>query len=112
MKSFQLKKTILTNSQTDGFELNYRREFLQLVEVIPEGITISQMGTAIKVAEKLRHASDEGKVFLEDAEHEYLLNRLKNNKWKLVGPEIVEMVKVVEDATTEEAPHLAEKAGA
>lgn len=108
MKRFKLITTQVTsNSQVpEAFELNYRKEFLRMIEIAPEGTTVSQMGTAIKVAKKLQDTPDDGTVFLEDAEHEYLLGKARAFRFTLIAAEIVEMIEAVEKAETCEAPHL------
>jgi hypothetical protein len=107
MKAFRLQETTVTNSQAaEDLKLNYRREFLRMVEIIPEGVTASQMDSAIKVARKLRDTPDGGTVFLEDAEWEYLKQRAETHKFSLVAPEIVEMIAALRNAKTCEAPHL------
>jgi hypothetical protein len=102
MKRIKLIKTEISNTQAPiDFVLDYRREFLRLVELAPEGLTVSQMDTAIKVARKLVHCEGQ-EILLEDAEWKYLLDRLKGARFNLVAPEIVEMVLSVERA--EDAP--------
>jgi hypothetical protein len=98
MKLIKLIQTEITNTQAPvDFLLDYRREFLRLVEIAPEGLTVTQMDVAIKLARKLHNYGD-WEILLEDAEWEYLLNRLKSARFNLVAPEIVEMVKSVEQA--------------
>lgn len=98
MKRIKLIKTEISNTQAPpDFILDYRREFLRLVELAPEGLTVSQMDVAIKVARKLFRSETE-EILLEDAEWKYLLDRLKSARFNLVAPEIVEMVKSVEQA--------------
>ncbi len=50
MKQVKLIKTKVTNTalnkQQPDFELDYKTEFLRLVEIMPDGITTSQMGAA------------------------------------------------------------------
>ena len=111
MKKIQLLSVPVTNSQAaKDFELDYRFEFLRLVEVVPEGITISEMGDAIKIADKLRIAQTGSTVYLEDAEHAYLLNRVKNFRFQLVCREIYDMLESLKNAVTEDAPHLKSRA--
>lgn len=107
MKVIQLKVTTLTNSSVPAdFELNYKKEFLRMIEVMPEGVTASQMGTHIKVASKLQALSEEGKLFLEDAEWMLLKDKLTSAKFNFIAPEIVAMVEAVEKAEEAETPHL------
>ena len=102
MKRIKLIKTEISNTQAPAdFLLDYRREFLRLVELAPEGLTVSQMDAAIKVARKLFRSETE-EILLEDAEWKYLLDRLKSARFNLVAPEIVEMVRSVEQASEPE----------
>jgi len=113
MKVIQLIVTSLSNSNVPAdFELAYKKEFLRLVEIMPEGVIASQMGAHIKVAQKLQSAPPDGKLFLEDAEWELLKNKVTSAKWNFVAPEIVAMVEAVEKAEEAEAPHLADSAKA
>ena len=98
MKRIRLIKTEISNTQAPpDFLLDYRKEFLRLVELAPEGLTVSQMDVAIKVARKLWDCGNP-EILLEDAEWQYLLDRLKSARFNLVAPEIVEMVRSVEQA--------------
>jgi len=107
MKEIKLEKTPITNnSAPEGFILDYKAEFLRIVEVIPEGITASQMGTAIKIAEALKATPAGESLILEDAEAEYLSNRMRMYKFQFVAPELVKMVEAVTEAKTITAPHL------
>lgn len=99
MKRITLIETKITNSQTPAdFTLDYQREFLRLVEIVPDGITASQMGTAIKLAKKLRDAETGNHLLLEDAEWAYLKDKLTSAKFNFVAAEIVAMVEAVSQA--------------
>ncbi len=107
MKEIELKKTPITNSSApEGFMLDYKAEFLRIVEVIPEGITASQMGVAIKIAEALKATPAGEALILEDAEADYLANRLRLYKFQFVAPELVAMVEAVTEAKIVTTPHL------
>lgn len=108
MKKIKIVETEITNSQApEGFLLNYRREFLRIVEFIPEGATASQMGAAIRIARKLDQCSPGQWLYLEDAEWEYLKNKAAAARFTFAAPEIVAMVEAVQHAEEAEAPHLA-----
>lgn len=110
MKRITLIETKITNSQTPAdFTLDYQREFLRLVEMVPEGITASQMGTAIKLAQKLQHAQTGDQIILEDAEWEYLNGKLAAAKFSFIAPEIVRMVESVAQAEDVGATLIEEK---
>lgn len=107
MKQIKLIETSITNSNAPAdFKLSYKKEFLRLVEIIPEGATASQMGSLIKVSEKLMKCPEDGTLYLEDAEWETLKGKLESAKFNIVAPEIVAMVEVVKKAEDSEAPHL------
>ncbi len=106
MKQIPLITTPITNSQApEGFSLDYRREFLRLIETAAEGLTVTQMAVAIKIAAKLQNAPG-GALYLEDAEWEYLRAKLAASRWNFAAPEIIAMVEAVEKAQNCEAPHL------
>jgi hypothetical protein len=106
MKIIPLKKVTLSNSQVEGFEFNYRKELLQIIEISAEGMTVSQMGSALKIQKGLQSVSDEGALFLEDADQEWLKGRMVANKWRFVAPEIQDFHDEVCNAKDAEAPHL------
>jgi hypothetical protein len=111
MKKISLLEAKITNSQAPkNTPLNYRNEFLRLAELVPEGITASQMGVAIKLASKLQGATTGQDLYLEDAEWEYLKKKLENAKFNFVAPEIVAMVDSVVKAEDAVAPHLTQSA--
>ena len=113
MKQIKLIETPITNSQApEGFKLNYRTEFLRILEIVPEGATVSQMGAAIKIVDKLNNTQIGHALFLEDAEHAYLKAKLDAARFIFVAPEIVAMVEAVANAEGCEAPHLAQGASA
>lgn len=107
MKKIKLIKTGITNSQVpEDFELDYKKEFSRIIEIVPEGCTVSQMTTAIKVAGKLANTPAGEDLILEDAEAEFLANKLKSAKFAFIAPELVTMVEAVEKAEECLAPHL------
>jgi len=113
MKSFKLQKRTLTNSQlTENFEFNDKRELLQIVELSAEGLTVGAMKSALKVQAALSGVSDEGRVYLEDADHEWLKDKVENHRWRLIAPEIVHFVEGIKNAKEAEAPHLTQAVGA
>ena len=111
MKRIFLKTVTLSNSNIpDGFEFDYKKELLQIIEVLPEGATISQMSSALKVQAILKNASQS--FYLEDADWEWLKNKVTANKWRIVAPELVDFEKAITEAVTEDAPHLTNAASA
>jgi hypothetical protein len=111
MKKIILLQTQITNTQAPAdFVLDYRREFLRLIEISPEGMTISQMDMAVKVARKLQDHG-ELEILLEDAEWEYLLGRLRAARFNLIAPEIIDMLRAVEGAPDAAFSQSTKKAG-
>ena len=107
MRAVRLIETPVTNSAAgDQFRLNYKKEFLAMVEIVPEGMTTSQMGSAIKIGETLRKTSLDSLLILEDADWEYLRQRAEAHRFSLVCPEVVAMVDAIKNAEKYEAPHL------
>lgn len=105
MKRIHLKTVKLTNSQLpEDFEFDYKRELLQIIEIVPEGITTSQMASALKVQEKLRNADKS--FYLEDADWEWLKGKVTAHKWRFIAAEIIDFQKAITEAPTEDAPHL------
>lgn len=99
MKSIQLKTTAVTNSSLPaGIELSYKKEYLNMLEIAPEGITIGEMGDLIKVIDKLRAADDTGTITLENSEWSALKARVENAKFSFVAQELVDMVSAVTNA--------------
>ena len=105
MKRIHLKTVTLTNTQLpEGFKFEYKKELLQIIEIVPEGVTTSQMASALKIQDKLRNA--EHSIYLEDADWQWLNSKVAAHKWRLVAKEVVEFVQSIADAKNEEAPHL------
>ena len=101
MKHIQLKTVTVNNSAVPaGFTLNYRREYLQLLEVAPDGLTVGEMGDLIKVIQKLRAIEDDGLLRLEDAEWNAFKSRVERAKFQFVASEIVDLISTVINAPT------------
>jgi len=113
MRSIKLQKVNLTNSQVpDDFELNYRKELLRLVEIVPEGSTITAMKEALKAQEVLSKASDTALIFLEDSTWEFLRSKVNAEKWRFVAVELVDFNNAINDAKECDAPHLKQEKAA
>jgi len=111
MKRIFLKTVSLSNSQLPAdFEFDYRKELLQIIEVVPEGVTVSAMAAALKVQKALTNAIES--VWLEDADWDWLKGKVLANKWRFIAPEIVDFEKAITEAETAEAPHLTQAAAA
>lgn len=101
MKRINLKICTVNNSAAPaGFELNYKREYLQLLEVAPDGVTVSEMAKMIRVIKRLKEAPDSGSILLEDADWQTLRERVESAKFQFVAAEIVELVENVTNAET------------
>jgi hypothetical protein len=111
MKRIRLKTVPLSNSTLpDGFEFDYKKELLQITEILPEGATISQMSSALKIQKALKNANES--LYLEDADWQWLKDKVTGNKWRIVAPELVDFEKAITEAATEDAPHLTHTATA
>lgn len=98
MKSIQLKTFQLAITGMSPVTISYRREFLNMLEVIPEGLTIAQMGDMIKIIDKLRALTDEDILRLEPTEWEALKTRVTQAKFSFVSADLVAMVNAVLEA--------------
>jgi hypothetical protein len=104
MKQFELK-VVPIDGDSAGRRLNYRDELSALVKNFPDGVSIAEMGDAIAIAQKLRNAKDESTIFLEDAEHAYLIARMANNRFTIAAQEIVDMSRALSEAKPVSMPH-------
>lgn len=98
MREIKLKTVILTNSQLQGFKFNYRNELLQVIEIIPQGITLPEMTIAIKVQTLLQKAKDDSTIKLDDSEWAWLCKRVMENQWRVIAPEIVTFAEEIKNA--------------
>lgn len=108
MKTIKLL-TVKVTSNMDlpkDTELEYKKEFLRLVQVFPEGATIDEMRRYTKLNKKLRDAAPDSTLYLEDAECDLLAARLKSARFNFFSEEVIEMVDAVLQAKETEAPHL------
>lgn len=93
MPKIELKKVALNHpSAPEGWQLNYRVEFVNALQRIPEGVTVSEMARLLAIVSKLESAADESTIELTDAEFSILKTRLEATKYSFVSREIVEMV--------------------
>ena len=63
----------------DGVNFKYRDQLLQVARFpsSERGVTITEMETALPVIQKLRDATDGDVIELENAEYDYLFNKLQ-----------------------------------
>lgn len=110
MRAIKLEKVKLTNSQVPAdFEFSYKAELLRMVEIIPEGSTISAMKEALKAQEVLSNASDSSTIFLEDSTWEFVRAKVNIEKWRFIAKELIDFNNAINDAKECEAPHLKQK---
>jgi hypothetical protein len=64
------------------------------------GYTIDQVRMGIKVLDKIEQ-SQEGQILLEDAEHAFVLERVRAIKWRVATPGIVSFYEAVSGAQSE-----------
>jgi hypothetical protein len=99
MRRLDLINTAITHSSAPkDFSLSYRTEFLRVLEIIPEGITATNMVALLDVIRKLQDAKETSTVWLEEAEWTTLRDRVKEARFTIVAPQIVEMCNAVVNA--------------
>lgn len=100
MHSITLKSAEIKTSAVNT-TLDYKKELLRLSETPAPGqsFSVAQMRKAIRVTEKLEAAN--GHVVLEDADWEFLNQRVQAEQWGLAHKAIVQFVSDVENAPTE-----------
>lgn len=82
-------------------KLDYRKQLLAIVNAPiggQGGVSVADMRSAIKIADKLEVAKDA--VELEDAEHEFLNARVQAWPWPLVHVIFLEFSDAVEKASS------------
>ena len=95
MKSIDLK--VVTVETVNGpITLDYRRQFISLLEYVPDGATVNELSALVSVAQKLNRASDS--VSLDTAEWEILKQRLEATKFSIVNQGVIDMVRAVTEA--------------
>lgn len=93
MKTIVLKTLEMDNKS----DFEYKDHLLNLLRVKPDGgMDLVEMEKALGIIGKLRRAN--GSVTLEDAEHQYLAERVNAQRWSIADPAIVSFIKDVRDA--------------
>lgn len=95
MKSIYLKRVEIETSN-GMIVLDYKTQFVNLLEFVPEGVSINELSTLVSVAQKLRRASDS--VELDTQEWTTLKSRLEATKFTMVTQEVVDMIRAVTEA--------------
>ena len=101
MRRIELK-TITVAEPIEGMPsvIDYREQFITVLRLPLQGMTIDQMELPLRILPKLRASN--GTVALEEEEHKYLLDRLNAMQFRVVMPELVEMRNAVKDARSVE----------
>lgn len=95
MRSIDLK--IVTVETVNGpITIDYRRQFISLLEYVPEGATVLELSLLVSVAQKLNRASDV--VTLDESEWTVLKQRLEATKFNIVNQGVLDMVRAILDA--------------
>ena len=92
-------KTVTTQIGEESVIIDYKGQInaLMLIPLNPEkGTNYEEMAKIMPILAKLDTESNY--VLLEDAEHEEVVKRLKNGKFRQNTPEIFEMIQHVIDA--------------
>ena len=79
--------------------LNYKDQIIQALRspTDQQGIDYEQMALVIPLMTKIKQCEDE-EIVLEDAEHETLVRHLKAVRFRLVVPELFEMMHEIIEA--------------
>lgn len=100
MKYIQLQIWQIQKANGERVMLNYKEQFLRVVEAFDEGATIDTLRKYFDLNAKLRAVDDLGMLELENAEYDLLLAKLKSQKWAFFAMEILAMVDAVEKASS------------
>lgn len=95
MKSITLK-TVTVETSNGPLMLDYRRQFIGLLEYVPEGATVNELAALVGVAQKLARSSDS--VTLDNEEWHTLKTRIEATKFSIVNQGVVEMIQAVLEA--------------
>lgn len=102
MKVINLKVVpMLHSSLPSDFILNYKNEYLRLLDVVPEGVTVVELADLVAVINKLKASNDEDTLKLQESEWNALKKRVESTKFNLIAPEILQMCQAVINATDE-----------
>jgi len=93
MKRFELKTL-----QGDGVIVDYKSVLIDVVKRHPNGITLDEMGKALRVINAIKDATTE--IRLEDADWETLVAYLKVYPFAIVDEKLLTMKDDVEKAET------------
>lgn len=97
MKSFLNKKTELKKKEGSEEVLHYVDFLLLGLDTVPEkGWTPSDMSKSITITSKLKKASADEEITLEDAEFEYMLEVLPTT-WAIKHQDIIDFDKYIRE---------------
>ena len=110
MKYIQLKDVEIENEALTKTTFSYRGHLLVMCQSFPEGATIDVMKKYVKLNSKLKTAENDSLLALEDAEHELLLGKLRQQKFSFFAQELIDFYDAIEKAADKE--DIAVSAGA
>lgn len=100
MKNIKLEvKSVSLPSLASDFTLSYKNEYLRLLDMVPEGVTVVELTDLVNVINKLKAIDDYGILMLQDSEWLALKKRIESAKFNLVAPEVLDMCNAVIYAT-------------
>lgn len=103
MRAIELK----TAKFEDGGDLNYRDYLLNIVKTKSEGMLLDEVAQVIRVIGAVRQANET--LYLEDADHAYLVQRIDRVSWTVADQVVLDFVHDIKEATQMDASQLAKK---
>lgn len=103
MKKIILRKVPIESNRevkARGFTLDYWAELLAVITRFPDGITPAEMRQYTKLNEILWPAADADHIFIEDADHALLADRLSKFRYSFYATEILDFVDAMLNAET------------
>lgn len=100
MKIVELKTTQVEN----GGNFVYKDVLTHTLKTHPQGMGIEEMERVLRILGTVRQAN--GRVVLEDVDHEYVVKRLTGTQWTVADAAIVQFVKDVREAPALDANAL------
>ena len=92
MRRIELK----TVEADDKADFDYRDVLIGILRVRGQGMDLAEMETALGCIGKIKRG--EAYADVEDAEHKYLMERVKEHRWRIADTAIVQFVKDLENA--------------
>lgn len=107
MKRIELLKVEIDLKEINGEDKKMDFPYKQVLKKLcstsgrEKGFGVSDIEKRLKIRAQLNKSEDF--VLLEDSEHKYLENLVKNEKWSFPAQEILDFVKAVKEAVSVEA---------